>query len=155
MGVRKRKWKTARGEAREAWIADWYEGKSRRIKTFRRECEAREFTLSLGQRQVPSAISDSGAIDATHLLEQYCGIYFLCFNGEVVYVGQTQTLAIRARDHRRQGIKNFDSVFFIRTHREDLDETEAYWALLLTPKYNTPRTLKAMRTIQSRRKKAA
>ena len=44
MSVRKRAWKTAAGEAREAWVADYADqaGK-RRLKTFKRKKDADAF----------------------------------------------------------------------------------------------------------------
>jgi hypothetical protein len=41
MSIRKRTWKTARGEAKEAWVVDYTDqGGKRRLKTFKKKKEA-------------------------------------------------------------------------------------------------------------------
>jgi integrase len=41
MSVRKRTWKTAKGETKEAWVVDYVDqGGKRRLKTFKRKKEA-------------------------------------------------------------------------------------------------------------------
>ena len=43
MSVRKRKWTTKLGEARECWIVAYGKGKDRHIKTFERKKDADEY----------------------------------------------------------------------------------------------------------------
>ena len=44
MSIRKRTWKTARGEAKEAWVVDYTDqGGKRRLKTFKKKKEADAF----------------------------------------------------------------------------------------------------------------
>jgi integrase len=47
MSIRKRTWKTAKGEAKEAWVVDYVDqaGK-RRLKTFRIQREAKAFSAT-------------------------------------------------------------------------------------------------------------
>ncbi len=50
MSVRKRKWRTAQGEAREAWIVDYVDQQGgRHIETFRlkKDADAREAQVSV------------------------------------------------------------------------------------------------------------
>src|SRR5688572_18935778 len=47
MSVRKRKWKTSSGEAREAWVVDYTDGQGeRRLKTFAKKKEADAFAAT-------------------------------------------------------------------------------------------------------------
>lgn len=62
------------------------------------------------------------------------GVYFLCKDGNVVYVGQSVNVAQRVGQH--VGAKTFDSVFFIRVASSDLDYVEGELIRLLCPKYN-------------------
>src|SRR5262249_9411034 len=47
MSVRKCKWVTSRGEAKEAWIVDFSDASGRHIKTFDRKREADEFRATV------------------------------------------------------------------------------------------------------------
>jgi integrase len=47
MSIRKRTWKTAKGEAKEAWVVDYVDqGGKRRLKTFERKKEASAFAAT-------------------------------------------------------------------------------------------------------------
>src|SRR5262245_3516615 len=43
MSVRKRRWITAAGEAKESWVVDYVNGKDRQLKTFERKKDADDF----------------------------------------------------------------------------------------------------------------
>lgn len=62
------------------------------------------------------------------------GVYFLCMDGAVVYVGQSVNVFGRVGAHI--GNKTFDSVFFARVPASDLDFVEGSLIRLLKPKYN-------------------
>jgi hypothetical protein len=62
------------------------------------------------------------------------GVYFLCSEGKVVYVGQSGNVGVRVGQHF--GAKSFDTVFFIRVAPSDLDDVEGALIRKLTPKYN-------------------
>jgi hypothetical protein len=62
------------------------------------------------------------------------GVYFLCHLGEVVYVGQSVNVFGRVGAHI--GDKTFDSAFFARVPRSDLDYVEGALIRSLEPKYN-------------------
>ena len=64
----------------------------------------------------------------------FSGVYFLCHEGEVVYVGQSGNLLSRVGQHF--GDKTFSSVFFVRIPKSDLDYVEGNFIKLLKPKYN-------------------
>lgn len=62
------------------------------------------------------------------------GVYFLCHEGVVVYVGQAVNVLSRVGAH--VGDKTFDSVFFARVPASDLDFVEGSLIRSLSPKYN-------------------
>lgn len=66
---------------------------------------------------------------------KWSGIYFLCLNGEVVYVGQTEG-RISRRVPQHCDTKVFDSAFCIRLDPLDLDYVEAELIKELQPVYN-------------------
>ena len=63
------------------------------------------------------------------------GVYFLCKDGEVVYVGQSVDVPSRVSSHRKDG-KNFESVYMIPLPKEDLNSVEGALIRLLRPKLN-------------------
>ena len=67
------------------------------------------------------------------------GIYFLCKEHEVVYVGQAKNISARVGDHRADTSKEFDSVYFIVCHIDQLDSIERALIRHLQPVYNLQR----------------
>lgn len=61
-------------------------------------------------------------------------IYFLIFNGEVVYVGKTTQGLCRPFSHKD---KVFDTVSILYCNNEDLENTECKFILKYLPKYNS------------------
>jgi hypothetical protein len=64
------------------------------------------------------------------------GIYFLCFKGELQYVGQSIRVLIRILEHREQKQKLFDSVYFVPCPVSDLDCQEGHYIVTLKPPLN-------------------
>lgn len=62
------------------------------------------------------------------------GVYFLCHNAKVVYVGQSVNVMGRVGAHI--GNKTFDAVWFIRVPQSDLNFVEGELIRTLKPKYN-------------------
>jgi hypothetical protein len=62
------------------------------------------------------------------------GVYFLCHEGKVVYVGQSVNVFSRIGAHI--GDKAFDSAFFVRVPKSELDYVEGALIRTLEPKYN-------------------
>jgi hypothetical protein len=62
------------------------------------------------------------------------GIYFLCFNGDLLYIGQSTNAASRVAIH--QARCEFDTVFFLPWPRHDLDRIEAALIRTLRPPLN-------------------
>lgn len=63
----------------------------------------------------------------------FCGIYFLCEGNEIVYVGQSVNAGSRSTSHRD---KKFNSILILPVPEEKLNEVEAAFIGLLSPKYN-------------------
>jgi len=64
------------------------------------------------------------------------GVYFLCQGETVVYVGQSQNVAVRIGTHMGEGRKDFTAAFCMRVPLEDLDYVETQFILALKPKHN-------------------
>lgn len=62
-------------------------------------------------------------------------IYFLCFEGCVVYVGQSITPGQRVGEHVKAG-KIFDAVYVLPTPISDLDHVESKFIIQLRPRLN-------------------
>jgi len=65
---------------------------------------------------------------------KFAGIYFLCCDGKVVYVGQSQEVSRRIKNHCDN--KEFDWAFCMRVPKTDLDFVEGEFIRALKPKYN-------------------
>jgi len=61
------------------------------------------------------------------------GIYFLIFNGSVVYVGQSVQLEKRIKCHKD---KEHDSIRIIECESNKLSIYESRWIKMFMPKYN-------------------
>lgn len=91
-----------------------------------------------GQGETPKCISDIGPG-----LSEYCGfsmfppcVYFLLSGSDVVYVGQSVSLAARISTHRSEGYKAFDRVYYLPVDRSQLNHTERAHISKFRPKYN-------------------
>lgn len=67
-----------------------------------------------------------------------CGIYFLFLGRNCVYVGQSNNIFVRMRDHQlpRSGKKVFDSFCYVEVPPESLDAVETYYITLFNPPLN-------------------
>lgn len=86
--------------------------------------------------EIPRSISALPNIrDITHFS---CGpgVYFLCHEGEVVYVGQSNSPASRIATHITEATKVFDRVYLLPAPKSDLLQVESAMIRLLKPKYN-------------------
>jgi hypothetical protein len=52
------------------------------------------------------------------------GIYFLCRDAQIQYVGQSTNVLKRILTHISEGVKDFDSVYFITCPKSQLDNLE-------------------------------
>jgi hypothetical protein len=68
----------------------------------------------------------------------FSGVYFLCFENDVVYVGQSKDVSCRVGAH--MGVKEFDFAFCLRVPKSDLNFVESEFIMKLQPKYNYGKT---------------
>ena len=136
-GVRKSK-TFATKEQSEKWAKD-QTALIRRQKAMRSQ-EALEALSNIipkrllaAARDVPVSLDDvlSSAAPASH----FTGIYFLIFEQEVIYVGQSVDVLGRISRHKREG-KEFDSYSYILCAPERLNELEALYITAFMPWLN-------------------
>lgn len=65
-----------------------------------------------------------------------CGIYFLCKEKKIVYIGQSTSIATRLAVHIEEAAKQFDLCVWIPIHKRDLDTVEASLIKHFKPKLN-------------------
>lgn len=66
-------------------------------------------------------------------LKPLIGIYFLCFHGQVLYVGQSTNIPLRVDGHEIEG---YDRIFFVETSKKKLCRTEHFYISVLQPRHN-------------------
>lgn len=71
-----------------------------------------------------------------HILNTPPGIYFLCLDGKIKYIGQAVNVAYRISSHLKENVKSFDTVYFIKCPINKLDETEGSLIRHFRPEYN-------------------
>jgi hypothetical protein len=64
------------------------------------------------------------------------GIYFLCKGKKIKYIGQANNIMNRVLTHINEGLKDFDSVFFIKCPINKLTELESALIRYYRPAYN-------------------
>lgn len=64
------------------------------------------------------------------------GIYFLTFNCEIVYIGQSVNVLARIGCHISEGSKKFNNVYFLPVPKGDLTELERKYIHEIKPVYN-------------------
>jgi hypothetical protein len=64
------------------------------------------------------------------------GIYFLCMDEEIVYVGQALCVAKRISEHINDACKEFNQVYFIPCLKDRLNDFEMALIREFKPKYN-------------------
>jgi hypothetical protein len=69
-------------------------------------------------------------------IERLCGIYFLFFIKDLVYIGQSRDIFARIRSHMKEGQKQFTRFAYIECLQVDLDSVERDLILTYKPRYN-------------------
>ena len=64
-------------------------------------------------------------------LESVCGVYFLIYKNNIVYVGQSVNVFSRMREHSKS--KEFDSYVYINCAKEHLDILESLYIHMFSP----------------------
>lgn len=66
----------------------------------------------------------------------YAGIYFLIYDKEIVYVGQSINVISRIEDHALRRSGTFNKFSWIQCNYEELDKWEGFYIGKYLPKYN-------------------
>jgi excinuclease UvrABC nuclease subunit len=68
----------------------------------------------------------------------HCGVYFLMYEGHVVYVGQSINVHGRISNHMADTVstKEFDAYAWVEVAAEDLGWVEAMYIAKFKPRYN-------------------
>ena len=64
------------------------------------------------------------------------GVYFLCKNNRIVYIGRSINVFGRVSEHRNYWRENFDYAYFIEVDEDDLVEAEAALIRKIRPPMN-------------------
>ena len=91
------------------------------------DAEVPDVLLALTNYLLPLSIQSLG-------FANFAGVYFLCRDREVVYVGQSKVVAGRVGAHLGQ--KTFDFAFCMRVPESDLNYVEGQFISALQPEYN-------------------
>jgi len=86
-------------------------------------------------RQPPKEIASVKSLISVASEAGFSGVYFLCHEGVVVYVGQSVCVAGRLAAHFGSN-KLFDAVWAIPIPKQDLDRVEGAFIRILRPTYN-------------------
>ena len=101
------------------------------VNRLSKKWEAHYFNVQKKPAAMPAEIADINTIVEIPAIHPP-GVYFLCHENKVVYVGQSTNPSARIAQH--QADKVFDRVFLIPTN--DLDTVEYEYIRKLRPKYN-------------------
>lgn len=94
---------------------------------------------------VPECLRHISGLRQASLLDSCCGVYFLCRQGQVVYVGQSVDVLSRVGQHRIDKTKTFDTAFFVPCRQCDLNTLERELIDRLMPEYNADPATRAKR----------
>lgn len=78
-----------------------------------------------------------GLMDITAASQLASGIYFMCLDGKVVYVGRSKSVGARLSQHRQDGRKVFDTIFYLPWPAHSIAKIEEELIRALKPEYNT------------------
>ena len=69
---------------------------------------------------------------------EYCGVYFLICDDEIVYVGKSVNIKSRLDQHSmdEHRNKNFNKYYVVLCDPKEVNSLEAYYILKFRPKYN-------------------
>ena len=81
----------------------------------------------------PSSISNVPNLQQIPKNEYQPGIYFLCKDSEVIYVGQSVSPSSRIGTHSGDKTKDFDRVYLLPTPQSELNDVEAAFIHHLMP----------------------
>jgi hypothetical protein len=88
--------------------------------------------------RIPLAIAEITDLQVLQINGAQPGVYFLCFEEEVVYVGKSKIVLNRILTHLAEQTKEFDQqrIYFLPTPEKMLSKVEKDFIISLKPKYN-------------------
>lgn len=103
-----------------------------------RQLEVLKAVNGLTRTAPPLSIALLGNLLHVPITATCSGVYFLCADDEVVYVGQALHVISRIANHICEGVKQFDlsRVYFLPCPVGELNEVERQWIQALKPRYN-------------------
>lgn len=99
-------------------------------------------TTHLQIREALAQVPTIGEVQELTITPRVCGIYFLLWRGETVYVGQSKDIVARINQHIDEHSKDFDSVLYVRCPADLLDFYERRLIVAIRPRYNFAYTRK-------------
>jgi hypothetical protein len=114
-------------------------------KNLIKKCDGKDFPSNLTIIEVSNPIDILTAPQEIRFLKDLrsvpyisitSGIYFLCKDDEVMYIGQAKSVHARVGAHIYDGIKDFNKVYFIPVPTHLLNEVEGTLIRQIKPKLN-------------------
>ena len=81
-------------------------------------------------------LSEEEIVEQAKELTGISGVYFLCDDKNVVYVGQSINVYVRVKAHEHDPTKEFTSWAYMKVFQQDLNYIETLYIYLLRPRYN-------------------
>lgn len=94
------------------------------------------YEIETDPANLPISIMDLAGLVYKVSPEGCPGIYFLCLDRRVVYVGQSKNIYKRVSDHQTKGRYVFDRAYALPVPVRLLNETEGAFIRVLRPPYN-------------------
>ena len=85
----------------------------------------------------PDSISRVRDLEPVAVFLPKTGVYFLCYNGTCVYIGQSVDITERVKTHIRERRFKFDTAYSVAIVKEELDTMERRFIKILNPIYNS------------------
>ncbi len=123
----------------KAEITRWLKENLTQIHRSMKLPERLDICMSINEREsggIPISIASISTLCELTITGQVPGIYFLCRDSNVVYVGQSVCIFARVGQHFYQATKKFDRAFFLPCPKEDLNTIEKHFISTLDPEYN-------------------
>jgi hypothetical protein len=95
-------------------------------------------------REALAQVPTIGEPRSLTIVTRICGVYLLCEEEEIVYIGQSKDIVARVNQHIDEHIKDFDGVLYIRCAANLLDYFEKCLISLMRPRYNFAHVVKRL-----------
>lgn len=128
------------GKRGKSYYVFWYEGPRLRAKSFKDKEEANIYSdlKNSYKYRKPDELSEFPKVITLPLqvIKKITGIYFLCKNKQIVYIGKSINIISRISTHSQVMEGEFDSVFYIEVPECYIHEIEQELIHSFDPKLN-------------------